>query len=73
MYPRMNKRERECIAELKELAEKWPESLWIFADGILLNVLKTKKDGTPAYNLDGEVDENYLLAEIEIPNDFGDW
>lgn len=72
MVAGMNSIENEVIKMLKRLEEKWPNSLWIFATGEELNILRTV-DGKRVYKDDGSVDESYIVDSVNIPSDGGDW
>lgn len=65
--------EKTAIAALKRLAKKWPPSLWIFADGQSLSVLKTNDQGDRVMTRLGCVDPDFEVASLDIPNDGGDW
>ena len=68
--------ERNAIASLKRLAKNWPQTLWLFATGSNLSVMRVDEDGRRVY-LDGPrggVDPDYEVDSIPgIPNDGGDW
>lgn len=68
--------ERRAIVSLKRLAKKWPDTLWLFATGSDLNVMRVKRDGRRAYfdGPRGGPDPDYCVDTIHgIPNDGGDW
>lgn len=72
--------ERRAIGTLKRLATRWPTSLWLFSASGNLNVMKKTQDGerallgNPDYEFKGnEVDQEYVVATIDIENDGGDW
>ena len=72
--------ERRAIASLKRVAKKWPDSLWLFSASGDLCVMKKNEAGEIALlgNLDYEfkgnaVDPDYLVEQIDIENDGGDW
>lgn len=68
--------ERRAIAALKRLAARWPDSLWLFSAGGALNVMRRDEDGERAFTrMTGNdvVDPEYRVADIDIPNDGGDW
>lgn len=64
--------EKKAIAKLKIISKEWPESLWIFATGGQLSVMK-KRDGIRVMSPKGAVDQNYEVASLKIENDGGDW
>jgi len=65
--------ERLALRRLKVLEETWPESLWIFAAGGDLHVMRTTTDGHHAVTDEGSVDQNALVESFEIDADGGDW
>lgn len=65
--------ETKAIAGLKTLAKRWPKSLWLFSASGTLCVMQRGPDGERAHTSAGGVDEAYVLATINIPNDGGDW
>jgi len=72
MTTKPTKEERRAIAALKRLAKKWPDSLWLFSASGKLCVMQ-KKDDEIAMRRNGCVDQDYLVGQIEIENDGGDW
>ena len=69
--------EKNAINTLHRLSKRWPKSLWLFADGNGLRVMKCGKGGERVYiqtsKFDGGVDPAYMVDDIDIPNDGGDW
>ena len=68
--------EQKAINNLKRLALKWPKTLWLFSASGTLHVMKTGKNGEHVvipglYN--GGMNPDYSIANINIPNDGGDW
>lgn len=64
--------EESAITSLSRLAKKWPKSLWIFANGQGLYVLKCNSDGSRM--MDGDsIDSNAVVGCVNIPSDGGDW
>ncbi len=69
----MTDKEKRAVNSLIELSYKWPKSLWLFSANGSLYVMRNKKDGSRAFTPTGGVDQNYIVATIDIPNDGGDW
>jgi len=69
--------ERKAINSLQRLADRWPDSLWLFSASGSLCVMRKGKDGEHVLTGDGPgggVDPDYLVDTIEgISNDGGDW
>lgn len=62
------------VRRLKRLEKDWPENLWCFANGQKLYVLETSPNGERMMtDRDGGVDEDYVVAALDIPSDGGDW
>lgn len=70
------KAELKWIEDFKKLAKRCPKSIWIYANGYDLNIMKypegsrdrmmNKRDG-------GGVDPDNIIGRVEIANDGGDW
>lgn len=69
------KAELKWIEDFKKLAKRCPKSLWIYANGYDLNIMKypegsngfmSKRDGSA-------VDPDNVIGRVEIANDGGDW
>ena len=69
----LTEEERKAIASLKRVAQKWPESLWLFAGNGSLCVMKKGEDGERVMNDTECVDESYCVDTIDIENDGGDF
>lgn len=70
----LTREERRAIAALKRIALRWPESLWLFANGSAgIHVLKCDNDGNRRYGEGGGIDQNFLVGTAYIPNDGGDF
>lgn len=71
---KLSKHEEKIIKELKSIAKRWPSKLWIFAgsSGGLV-IMRTGKDGKPVHTKYGGVDPDYVIDEIDIPADGGDF
>ncbi len=68
----LTKEEEKVIRALERLAKIWPDSLWLFSAAGTLCVMKKNKDGETAFVGTG-VDQEYLVASIDIENSGGDW
>jgi len=64
--------EQKAIAALKRVAKKWPKSLWLYSASGTLNVMRCNEDGEVAHAGDG-IDQDYVITQVKIPNDGGDW
>ena len=64
--------ETRAIRALERLARTWPQSLWLFAAGERLRVMRLV-GGERAITSQGGVDPDYIVADITIPCDGGDW
>jgi hypothetical protein len=73
MYLEPTEEEKRAIAALQRIAKKWPKSLWLFSASGSLCVMRTLQGGEHATERHGEIDPDYHLATIDIPNDGGDW
>lgn len=69
---RLTPEEKKAIQALKELELDWPESLWLFSASGEFYVMR-KKDGQKVIAKSGGMDQDYIVARIEIENDRGDW
>ena len=65
--------ERKAVTSLKRLAKSWPDTLWLFSASGSLCVMKKDGDGEKVHTTDGGFDSTYLVDQIDIPNDGGDW
>jgi len=71
---KLTKEERNAIATLKRLADRWPASLWIFAGGDgQLSVMRLDGNSKKAVTNSGGFDPEYVVADIDIPSDGGAW
>jgi len=68
----LTKEEGEVIKSLKRVAKKWPKSLWLYSASGSLFVMK-KRDGEVVMTDCGGVDPDYIVEQIDIENDGGDW
>lgn len=69
---KLTKQEKEAIQKLKEVADIWPNSLWLFSASGSLHVMKKKK-GKRVMFYGAGVDPDYSVDTINIENDGGDW
>ncbi len=70
----MTKKELNAVRTLQRLVKRWPESLWIFAAGSDLTVMRYGDDGRRMMTESGGVDPDYIVQSIDgIPCDGGDW
>lgn len=65
--------EARAIRALKRVAKNWPKSLWLFSANGTLCVMRAEEDGGHHHTRDGNIDPDYVLDEVRIPNDGGDW
>lgn len=68
--------EEKAIDRLGRLANKWPETLWLFVGGGIGNIYVMRKndEGQHAVLSNGAVDPAYIAATIGgIDADGGDW
>ena len=65
--------EQKAIAALDRLVKKWPETLWLFSGNGTLCVMRCDTDGSRAMTAEGNCDPDFVVAEIDIPNDGGGW
>ncbi len=69
----LNDEERKAIAALKRVAKKWPSTLWLFSASGTLHVMRNGEDGGPVHLDNNAIDPDYLVDNIRIQNDGGDW
>ena len=72
------KEEKAAINALNKLSKKWPKTLWVFADGYGLRIMKCNDEGERVMypfggGKGGGVNPDYMVESIDIPNDGGDW
>ena len=65
--------EKIAIDSLIRVANQLPKSLWLFAAGGKLHVMKYKEDGSRCMTPSGGVDPDYVIETINIDSDGGDW
>ncbi len=65
--------EKKAINLLKKAAEIWPNSLWLFAADSKLYVMRKNKLGQHAITEFCGMDERYVIDDIDIDADGGDW
>ena len=64
--------EKQAVLALRKLAATWPDSLWLFAAGGSLHIMRLV-DGARAVTPGGGADRDGEIAVIDIPCDGGDW
>ena len=70
---KLSKEEKATIAKLKRLEKTWPKTLWIFSASGILNIMKVGDNGEHIYTSQGGVDPEYVVGEVNVPSDGGDW
>ena len=71
---KLTKSEQMAIALLEKAARRWPDSLWLYAAGGQLHVMRTGRGGEHVIDdHTGGVDSDFFLATINIDSDGGDW
>jgi hypothetical protein len=73
MDKKLTKKEQAAISELEKLSKHWPKTLWIFCTGMSMNVMRKNADGVHAATPSGGMDQDCIVANIDIENDGGDW
>lgn len=68
----LTQEERETIAGLRRLAERWPKTLWVYC-GSGFHVMKTGPGGERMMTRGGGTDPRFVVANLDIPQDGGDW
>jgi hypothetical protein len=69
----LTKEEKSAIASLKRLASRWPESLWLFSNGMSVTIMRSGRSGEAVTDQSGAMDQEYIVGSVNIPNDGGDW
>jgi len=70
----LTQEEENAINTLRRLKKRWPESLWLFATGMSVHVMRNDKHGHHAEApTGGGMCSGYSVASINIENDGGDW
>jgi hypothetical protein len=73
MYLEPTEKEAKAIRALQRLADKWPDTLWLFSCSGSLLVMRKDDQGHHAHVPGGGVNIDYELATIRgIDNDGGD-
>lgn len=65
--------EEKAVKALERLAKRWPKSLWLFSANGTLCVMRCDEHGEHVLTQTGGVDQEYVIATIDIPNSGGDW
>jgi hypothetical protein len=66
-------KEKKAISALNRLQKIWPDTLWIFATGNSLSIMKKDESGNHAITRFGGIDPEYEIDSVDIENDGGDW
>jgi hypothetical protein len=73
-FLKLTKKEIDAISSLKSLEKRWPKTLWLFAGGSSISIMRCGPDGEhvtlPGY---GGMDPSYRVDSVDIDNDGGDW
>jgi hypothetical protein len=74
----LTKEEKQAITALKRIADKWPDTLWLFATGLAVHVMRRGPNGEhvvlPSERGDGAVDPSAIVATIHnLPADGGNF
>lgn len=68
------KEEQNAINSLTRLGKRWPESLWIFATGNGMHILKKGENGEHVMDSQGVPDLDYEVGYVtDIDHDGGDF
>lgn len=65
--------ELSAVAELQELAKRWPKGLWLYSGSGTLWVMQSPGGEAKHHENGISVDPAFTVASINIPNDGGDW
>ncbi len=60
------------IRRLRQLEKDWPKGYWLFSANGELYLMREKREGR-ATGIHGAMDQDDIVAELNIPNDGGDW
>lgn len=72
MITDLSKEEKRVISALKRIEKIWPKTLWIFAASGEFVVMRSDEGGGHKFKNDG-VDHDFVVDQINIPCDGGDW
>lgn len=65
--------EEQAVKALQDLADRWPDTLWLFNNGDM-HVMRLTADGEPAMTRSGGVDSDYCIATIDnLHSEGGGW
>lgn len=73
MDEKLSQEEKLAIRKLQQLTENWPKTLWLFAAGNSLNVMRHGENGERVVDRFGSFNSNYVVEAIKLPIDGGDW
>jgi hypothetical protein len=69
----LSNKEQKTIQALLQLAENWPDTLWLFAASGNLHVMRRGAGGEMVTLTPGGFNPRYIVASVSIPCDGGDW
>ena len=69
----LTKEERNAINTLKRLEKRWPKTLWLFATGMSISIMRCDKNEGHAITKFEGMDPDYIVDSVHIDNDGGDW
>jgi len=69
----ITKEEKKAIATLKRLEKNWPKTIWLFATGNAINIIKCGENGSHIEDKNGTMDQKYIIDSVNINNDGGDF
>ncbi len=69
----LTQEEKKAIRALKRVAKIWPDSLWLFSASGNLCVMRTDEDGNSVHLPNFGIDPDFIVDQIDIKNDGGDW
>lgn len=69
----LTKAEELAIELLKKVERHWPDTLWLFAADGKLYIMRKDEKGQRAITGFGTMDSDFILDEINIEGDGGDW
>lgn len=74
MKPELAREEIVAIRRLKNLAKRWPKTLWLFSGSGTLHVMRAGPEGEQVHTPSGGVDQEFAITAVDgILNDGGDW
>lgn len=71
---KLTNKEKTAIAALEQLERQWPETLWLFCNGMKVYIMKKDAEGNHATLKEGGgMDPDYIVGTVDIDSDGGDW